>query len=112
MTKSTKQSAVKKNRSWMINISGDGAVLIDPRDGKIVFVREDYDHWYKHHGFTNLERLSLEFNLGFDFTQFMEFGPEEDDPTWFHIDAARVVVMEILAKLSVKAREAILEDCR
>ena len=112
MKKLMKPNTDKKQRNQMIDISGDGDLLIDPRDGEIVFVREDYDHWHKHHGFINLERVSLEFDLSFDFSQFMEIGPEEDDPTWFHVDDAREVVMEIFANLSVKAREALFEDCR
>lgn len=111
MKKPTKHSTVKKKQSWMINISDEGKLLIDPRDGEIVFVKGDC-HWYRHNGFINLERLSFEFNLDFDFTQFIESGPEEDDPYWFCADEAREVLMKIFAKLSVNAREALFEGCR
>lgn len=105
-------SAKPKKQSWMIDISGDGNLLINPRDGEIVFVRQDFDHWHKHHGFIDLERMSFEGSYGFDFTQFMEFGPEEDDPYWFRVDEARAVIMKIFAKLKAKERKALFEDCR
>ena len=115
-TKNAVGSAKPKKQSWMIDISGDGNLLIDPRDGEIVFVRQDFDHWHERHGFIDLERMSFEGSYGFDFTEFMEAGSEEDDEeddtTWFCVDEAREVVMEIFAKLSVKKREALFEDCK
>lgn len=67
---------------------------IDPRDGEIVFTTDDRN-FYRHNGFINLEYL--EWELGFNLGQFIEPDPDDDDLTWFRVDAAREVLMKMFA---------------
>jgi hypothetical protein len=54
----------------------------------------------------------LQWELGFDLGQFIESGPDEDDPYWFCVDDASKVLMEMFANFDAAYLELLSGEGR